>query len=107
MAWNARRGIDLTLVVVRNGGGEIFSLLPHVKLPEHRELFVTPHEADIGALTRAAGAGHTLVESAADLQPALDAASTGGLHVVEVAVDPALALDVRAQMRETIFVALR
>ena len=107
VAWNARRGIDLTLVVVRNGGGEIFSLLPHVKPPEHRELFVTPHEADIGALTRAAGAGHTLVERAPDLGQALAVASVGGLHVVEVAVDPAHALDLRTQMRETISAALR
>ena len=106
VAWNARRGIDLTIVVVSNGGGEIFSLLPQRKLPEHRDLFVTPHEAGIGALSRAAGAGHALVERAADLEPALAVASTSGLQIIEVAVDPDRALALRAEMREAIFAAL-
>ena len=102
VAWNARRGIDLTIIVVSNGGGEIFSLLPQRKLPEHRDLFVTPHEADIGALSRAAGTGHTLVEHATELVPALAAASKGGLQIIEVAVDPGHALALRAEMREAI-----
>ena len=102
VAWNARRGIDLTIVVVRNGGGEIFSLLPLRKLPEHRDLFVTPHGADIGAMSEAAGAGHTLVERADEFEPALAAASMAGLQIVEVAVDPEHAIDLRAEMRTTI-----
>ncbi|MEX0651151.1 MAG: 2-succinyl-5-enolpyruvyl-6-hydroxy-3-cyclohexene-1-carboxylic-acid synthase, partial [Actinomycetota bacterium] len=106
VAWNARRGIDLTVVVVRNGGGELFSLLPQRELPEHRNLFVTPHEADIGALSRAAGVGHTLVERAAELEPALAAASKGALQIIEVAVNPERVLALRAEMREAISAAL-
>ena len=106
VAWNARRGIDLTIVVISNGGGEIFSLLPQRKLPEHRDLFVTPHEAAIGALSQAARAGHTLVERAAELEPALAVASKGGLQIIEVAVERERALALRADMQEAIFAAL-
>ncbi len=106
VAWNARRSIDLTIVVVRNGGGEIFSLLPQRSLPEHRDLFVTPHEADIGALSSAAGARHTLVGQASELAPAVAAASDGGLHIIEVAVDPKHTLALRADLAQTISDAL-
>ena len=80
------RGFDLTVVVVNNGGGHVFSLLPQRDLPEHRELFVTPHAVDIGGVCGAAGAGHERVERASDLLPALDrAAGAGrGIRVVEV-----------------------
>jgi 2-succinyl-5-enolpyruvyl-6-hydroxy-3-cyclohexene-1-carboxylate synthase len=90
--WNAARYVDLIVVVVNNGGGHVFSLLPQRALPEHRELFVTPHAVDIGALCGAAGAGHERVERAPDLLPALDrAAGAGrGIRVVEVAVDAEL-----------------
>ena len=50
--WNAPRVFDLTIVVVNNGGGQVFSLLPQRDLPEHRELFVTPHAVDIGGTVR-------------------------------------------------------
>jgi 2-succinyl-5-enolpyruvyl-6-hydroxy-3-cyclohexene-1-carboxylate synthase len=107
VAWNARRRIDATIVVVRNGGGEVFSLLPQRALPEHRELFVTPHDADLGALTEAAGAAHTLVERAAELVPALaPARRRDGLQVIEVAVDPERSLDRRAALRDAISSAI-
>ncbi|HVF08538.1 MAG TPA: thiamine pyrophosphate-dependent enzyme, partial [Actinomycetota bacterium] len=107
VAWNAQRGIDLTIVVVSNGGGEIFSLLPQRSLPEHRDLFVTPHGADIGALSRAAGASHTLVERASELEQALASEMAGrGLRVVEVTVNPERSLALRAALRESIASAL-
>ena len=108
LSWNARRSRDITFVVVRNGGGEIFSMLPQRDLPEHRDLFVTPHEADVGGLTAAAGAAHRLVERAADLEPSLEAASRdGGLQIIEVVVDPERSVVRRSELRDAIASALR
>jgi 2-succinyl-5-enolpyruvyl-6-hydroxy-3-cyclohexene-1-carboxylate synthase len=105
--WNATRAIDLTVVVVHNGGGHVFSLLPQRNLPEHRELFITPHAVDIGGLCEAAGAGHERVERASDLLPALDrAAGAGSLRVVEVVVDAELGLRRRQEMRDAVDTAL-
>jgi 2-succinyl-5-enolpyruvyl-6-hydroxy-3-cyclohexene-1-carboxylate synthase len=105
--WNAPRVFQLTIVVVNNGGGHVFSLLPQRDLPEHRELFVTPHSVDIGALCGAAGAGHDRIERASDLSAALDrAAGAGGLNVVEVVVDAELGLRRRREMRDAVDVAL-
>jgi 2-succinyl-5-enolpyruvyl-6-hydroxy-3-cyclohexene-1-carboxylate synthase len=107
MLWNAPRVFQLTIVVVNNHGGHVFSLLPQHDLPEHRELFVTPHAIDIAGLCRAAGAGHERVEQASELSPALDrAAGVGGLSVVEVIVDAELGLRRRREMREAVDVAL-
>jgi len=107
LSWNARRGPDITVVVIRNGGGEIFSLLPQRDLPEHRDLFVTPHGADLGALTAAVGAGHRLVERAGDLEPSLEAANrVGGLQIVEVAVEPDRSVVRRSELRDAIASAL-
>jgi 2-succinyl-5-enolpyruvyl-6-hydroxy-3-cyclohexene-1-carboxylate synthase len=98
--WNAAGAVDLIVVVVNNGGGHVFSLLPQRDLPEHRELFVTPHAVDIGGLCGAAGAGHERVERAQDLLPALDrAAGAGrGIRVVEVVADAELGLRRREEL---------
>jgi 2-succinyl-5-enolpyruvyl-6-hydroxy-3-cyclohexene-1-carboxylate synthase len=107
IVWNARRSIDATLVVVNNGGGEVFSLLPQRELPEHRDLFVTPHGANLGDLTRAAGAGHTVAGRSDELAPAVLAAiEAGGLQVVEVVVDAERSLTRRAELRGAIAAAL-
>jgi 2-succinyl-5-enolpyruvyl-6-hydroxy-3-cyclohexene-1-carboxylate synthase len=107
VAWNARRGTDLIVVVVANGGGEIFSSLPQSELPEHRDLFVTPHGSDLEALTGATGAGHARVTRADDLVRALDRArGARGLQVVEVVADPTRALAHRAELRDAVSAAL-
>ena len=106
--WNATREVDLTVVVVDNGGGHVFSLLPQRELPEHRELFVTPHAVDIGGVCAAAGAGYEQVEQASDLLPALDrAAGAGrGIRVIEVMVDAELGLRRRMELRAAVDDAL-
>ena len=106
--WNGARDVDLTVVVVNNVGGHVFSLLPQRDLPEHRDLFVTPHTVDIAGVCAAAGAGHERVERAQGLLPALDrSASAGpGIRVIEVAVDAELGLRRRAELRAAVDAAL-
>jgi 2-succinyl-5-enolpyruvyl-6-hydroxy-3-cyclohexene-1-carboxylate synthase len=88
LVWSARRGYDAVIVVLANGGGRIFSLLEHRSIPELEPLFTTPHETDLGAIVRAAGAAHTRVDQASDVATAIrDAHGAGGLHVVEVVID--------------------
>jgi len=107
LLWSNRSDVDAVLVVLSNGGGEIFSLLPQRELPEHRELFVTPHGVDIEALCRAAGASHHGVERSAELIGALErAAARPGIDVVEVMIDPELGRDRRAEVRAAVANAL-
>ncbi|HZB97768.1 MAG TPA: thiamine pyrophosphate-binding protein, partial [Candidatus Sulfotelmatobacter sp.] len=88
--WAAREAPDLVLVIIDNGGGRIFDLLPQVALPEHELLFTTPHRLELARIVNAAGAWHRLVSSAADLAPALeDARVQKGVRVVQVDVDAA------------------
>lgn len=105
--WGALRDVDLTVVVVNNHGGHVFSLLPQRELPEYRELFMTPHAVDIGRLCQAAGAGHERIDRASDLLPALDRiAGAGGLQVVEVEVDPELGLRRRHELQAAVDTAV-
>jgi 2-succinyl-5-enolpyruvyl-6-hydroxy-3-cyclohexene-1-carboxylate synthase len=107
LLWSARRGVDAVLVVIRNGGGHIFSLLPQRALPEHRDLFVTPHDLDLATICAAAGAPHESVEHAGDVQPALErAAQAAGVAVVEVVVDPDLNRARRDEVRDATRAAL-
>ena len=80
---------------MNNGGGRIFSLLASGISRSIDELFVTPHDADLGALVRAAGAAHVRVEAAGTICPASSATRPPGLRVVEVVVDPELDRRVR------------
>ena len=76
----AGRQRGAVLVVCDNDGGGIFSFLPQARLPAElfEPLFGTPHGLDLTALAAAARVPWRVVEKAADLVPALDAALAGG-----------------------------
>ncbi|MGW9476778.1 2-succinyl-5-enolpyruvyl-6-hydroxy-3-cyclohexene-1-carboxylic-acid synthase [Saccharomonospora azurea] len=94
---------DLTVVVLNDDGGGIFSLLEQGE-EEHRgsfeRIFGTPHGADLSALCAGYGVPHTLAESRAALREALRPAP--GLRVVEVRVDRSRRRDLHAGLRAAV-----
>lgn len=71
----AARGVRLSIVVVDNDGGGIFSFLPQrtsLAVDRFEQLFGTPHGTDIVAVARAHGLGARTVRSAMELTEALD-----------------------------------
>ncbi|MGH9182959.1 MAG: 2-succinyl-5-enolpyruvyl-6-hydroxy-3-cyclohexene-1-carboxylic-acid synthase [Acidimicrobiales bacterium] len=87
----AGRGLDLTVVVVDNRGGGIFSFLPQADLLDHERFEMvlgTPHQVDLVALAGAHGLSATEVAEAAALAPAVAGAlGAEGTHVVVVRTD--------------------
>jgi 2-succinyl-5-enolpyruvyl-6-hydroxy-3-cyclohexene-1-carboxylate synthase len=89
---------DLTLVVVNNNGGGIFSLLEPAALGAPFErLFATPHRAGLRSLAAGAGLRYQRLERAAELGPALAGA---GLRVLEVPADRAAGASLRARLHQ-------
>jgi 2-succinyl-5-enolpyruvyl-6-hydroxy-3-cyclohexene-1-carboxylate synthase len=89
-------GASLTVVVVSNDGGGIFSFLPQaatiepeVGLPANYErLFGTPHGIEIGPLVEAAGHRHVPVDHGSLAGALRDATTAGrGLTVLELRTD--------------------
>ncbi len=77
---------DLTIVVVNDDGGSIFSSLEQggeEYADSFERLFGTPHGTDLAALCAATRTPHWRVESVAELEHAL-ASPGGGIEVVEV-----------------------
>jgi len=85
-----RLGVDLTVVVVDNDGGGIFSFLPIVDAAhiDHRRLFHTPHGLDPGLVDEFVGASLYRPDDPVSLADALKrSVGQPGLHLVQVAVD--------------------
>lgn len=91
-----RLGLSATFVVPNNDGGGIFSLLPvadSIPADSFERLFHTPHGVDLAAIGAFTGIDHTRVGDVDGLVAALHGArSTGGIHLVEVPVDTAVAV---------------
>ncbi|MGZ4242323.1 MAG: 2-succinyl-5-enolpyruvyl-6-hydroxy-3-cyclohexene-1-carboxylic-acid synthase [Actinomycetota bacterium] len=102
LVWGARRSEPVTFVVVNNGGGGIFDLLPSGALQENDALFVASHEVDLRALAGAAGIAyeHALDPASSIAEPAKRTT------LVEVPIDRARAVERRALLRDAIARAL-
>jgi 2-succinyl-5-enolpyruvyl-6-hydroxy-3-cyclohexene-1-carboxylate synthase len=103
----AERRPDLTIVVLNDDGGGIFTLLEQ-GAPEHRHsferVFGTPHGADLGALCAGYRVPHVVAETITDFRAALRPAP--GLRVVEVRVDRALHRDLHARLKTAVAAAV-
>lgn len=96
---------ELSVIVVNNDGGGIFSSLEQAAFPDSFErVFGTPHGADIAALAAAAGLPYQRLDRAADVPGAL--AGTG-LRLVEVPADRDDAVKLRAAISQACAAALR
>ncbi len=78
--------LDLTIVLVNNSGGGIFSFLPQYKHPDHfEELFGTPIGISFEQSTELYGGTYHLMKSWYDFDDAFTKSVNGkGLHVLEV-----------------------
>jgi 2-succinyl-5-enolpyruvyl-6-hydroxy-3-cyclohexene-1-carboxylate synthase len=92
---------DLTIVVVNDDGGSIFSMLEQ-GAEEYAEpfdtLFGTPHGVDLASLCAATRTPHWKVDSLAELEHAL-ANPNGGIEVVEAVVRRDNRRDLDARIR--------
>jgi 2-succinyl-5-enolpyruvyl-6-hydroxy-3-cyclohexene-1-carboxylate synthase len=105
----AGRPRGAVLVVCDNDGGGIFSFLPQARLPAElfEPLFGTPHGLDLAALAAAARIPSRVVEKAAELVPALDAAlASGGTQLVVVRGDRAANLARHLALAEAVAAAV-
>ena len=84
----AARGINITFVVLNNGGGGIFGYLPQAGLEDFERAWLTPTGLDFSHAARMYGLNFQRVECSEDLDAALAAALRhDGPDLVEVMVD--------------------
>ena len=106
----ARRDIDLTIVVIDNDGGGIFSFLPQASaLPaeQFELLFGTPHGVRVEELAAAHGLTSITVEAADALGPAVQASITaGGSRLVVVRTDRAANVTVHDELNAAVAAAV-
>ncbi|MDQ3108198.1 MAG: 2-succinyl-5-enolpyruvyl-6-hydroxy-3-cyclohexene-1-carboxylic-acid synthase [Actinomycetota bacterium] len=99
-----------TFVVLDNGGGGIFSFLPQASaLPPARfeQLFGTPQTVDLVALAGVHGVSGVVVDRAADVVPATEAAlSEGGVRLVVVKTDRTANVAVHDELHAAVAAAL-
>ena len=92
---------DLTIVVVNDDGGSIFSMLEQGAeeyADRYDRLFGTPHGVDLASLCAATRTPHWKVGSLPELEQAI-ASPNGGIEVVEVAVRRDNRRDLDARIR--------
>jgi 2-succinyl-5-enolpyruvyl-6-hydroxy-3-cyclohexene-1-carboxylate synthase len=100
--------VDLTLVVVNNDGGGIFSLLPQaavIDTDRFERLFGTPHGVDLAELAAAYGVSHQRVTSKAEFADAI-AKRPDGLRIVEVPTERSANAAFHGRLRSAVAAAL-
>ncbi|MEP1306054.1 MAG: 2-succinyl-5-enolpyruvyl-6-hydroxy-3-cyclohexene-1-carboxylic-acid synthase [Balneola sp.] len=79
----------LVIVILNNGGGTIFRMLPVYKFKQkHRQYFETPQDVRIVSLCRGYQIDHTLVSKPEQFAPAFESyIDKPGVHVIECITD--------------------
>ena len=107
----ARRDVNLTIVVIDNGGGGIFSFLPqHEQLDPatFEALFTTPQHVDLAALAATYGLPPTMVHRADDLTRAVrDATARHGVDVIIATTDRPSNVAVHQELNAAALAALQ
>ncbi len=106
----AARGTNLTVVVVDNDGGGIFSFLPQATEPGgdvFETLFGTPHGVDLRVLAAAHGLITVEPATAAEVGPAVAASlRAGGVRLVRVTTDRTANVAVHREVNAAVAAAL-
>jgi 2-succinyl-5-enolpyruvyl-6-hydroxy-3-cyclohexene-1-carboxylate synthase len=106
LLWARDRGIALTVVVVDNDGGGIFSFLPQAAAvaPEVFErLWGTPHGLDLTAVFAAYGVPAVRIDQADEVEPAIsEAVATGDVRAVVVRTDRAANVAVHDELHAAV-----
>jgi 2-succinyl-5-enolpyruvyl-6-hydroxy-3-cyclohexene-1-carboxylate synthase len=100
---------ELTLVVLNDRGGGVFSLLEQgapAYADSFERLFGTPHAVRLDALCAGLGVGHRRLDDVAELASALDSGSRG-VRVLEVPADRAGLRAGHAAIRSAVDAAVR
>ena len=100
--------LNLTIVLINNDGGGIFSFLPQAAYPEHFErLFGTPTGLDFRLAVQMYGGQYQKVESWEQFRKGVRwGLNTGGLHVIEVTTERASNVKMHRQLWEVVDKAL-
>jgi len=106
----ADRGVDLTIVVVDNDGGGIFSFLPQgqaLEADRFEQLFGTPHGVDLSVLAAAHGLMTVEPATGADIADAVRASiGAGGSRMVQIRTDRTANVEVHDQLNGAVAAAL-
>ncbi|WP_421119461.1 2-succinyl-5-enolpyruvyl-6-hydroxy-3-cyclohexene-1-carboxylic-acid synthase [Aquihabitans daechungensis] len=106
----ADRGVDLTVVVVDNDGGGIFSFLPQgqaLGADRFEQLFGTPHGVDLSVLAAAHGLMTVEPATGADVADAVHASvGAGGARLVQIRTDRTANVDVHDEINAAVAAAL-
>jgi 2-succinyl-5-enolpyruvyl-6-hydroxy-3-cyclohexene-1-carboxylate synthase len=94
---------DVVFVVIDNGGGGLFDLLPQAEhAPAFERLFVAPHHLDLSRIADAFDLGASVVDVVADLGATIQGLlDVGGPHVVVVPVEREADLKARRGLDDT------
>ncbi len=109
MLWLTTREVALTVVVVDNDGGGIFSFLPQESTLERRmfeRYWGTPHGLDLGALAEAYGAQVRRISERSELDALMSDAAEPGVRVGIVRSDRADNVQIHDHLHEAVAAAL-
>ncbi len=105
-AWLHR--LNLTIVLINNDGGGVFSFLPQAAYPEHFEqLFGTPTALDFRLAVQMYGGQYQKVDSWEQFRKLVSRGlDSGGLHVIEIPTERASNVKMHRQLWQAVEKAL-